>query len=109
MMDEKTLKVMQEEGYLLWRELPDGTVAGVKGFLFTYGLMVGVTAMGYSHRYCFPDARSAQLALSDWSGDGDPDGPWIKRKGLDGEYSNPQLFKGIPIVDGADRKVGEVG
>lgn len=84
-------------GYRNIRTLPDGRVVGLHPFLFTVGLVVGLTPTGYDHRYCYPDAESAWAAIIHWDGTGHPPGPWIKRKGRGGEFPNPQTFKGIPV------------
>ncbi|MEQ9800201.1 MAG: hypothetical protein RLO53_07710 [Salinisphaeraceae bacterium] len=53
---------------------------GLSPMLFTVGLVVGISPVCFSHRYCFPDYASASRALQAWDGGGDPPGPWIKEK-----------------------------
>lgn len=67
----------------------NGKVIAVCRFIYTTGILVGVTEHGYDHRYCFPNYADALEAFAKWDGAGDPPGNWIKRKGADGEYSNP--------------------
>ncbi|ULQ48359.1 hypothetical protein JN531_017145 (plasmid) [Flagellatimonas centrodinii] len=92
-----TLIAFEAMGYTNLRVLPDGRVVALHPFLFTVGLVVGLTATHYQHRYCYPDAASAHAAITSWDGVGHPPGPWIKRKGLDGELANEQTFQGIPV------------
>jgi hypothetical protein len=54
--------------------------AGILRQAFTVGLFVGLDAIGYRTRYCYPDLLSAKSALKEWDGKGDPPGPWIKQK-----------------------------
>lgn len=79
---------LTECGYTDLRQLPTGELAGVMRYLFTGGLVVGLTAGSYRTRYCYPTLEEAKQALALWDGQGDPEGGWIKRKG-DAEYLNP--------------------
>jgi hypothetical protein len=81
-MDAELKTLLDEEGYLLLKEIPGVGICGVRRFLFTWGLMVGLDRWGYSHRYCYESGPEAAKALGAWDGKGDPEGPWIKRKGL---------------------------
>lgn len=78
-----------EEGYAFARQLPDGRWVGVSAMLYTFGLFVGLDAVGYSYRYCYETAAEAALAAATWDGAGHPPGAWIKRKGLGGDLHNP--------------------
>jgi hypothetical protein len=80
-MNEFLLK----EGYTDLKELDTGEVAGLFKFLFTTGLVVGLTKYGYRVRYCFEHVSDARQVLKTWNGIGHPDGNWIKAKGTD-EY-----------------------
>jgi hypothetical protein len=86
------LKIDEDEakelGYSPTRMLPTGEVAGVMAFIFTYGLCTGMDEWGYTRRWCYPTRFSAKAALETWDGKGDPPGPWIKYKGVDGERTN---------------------
>lgn len=84
-------------GYGHCRRLETGEVAGIAPFLFTVGLVVGITPSGYGHRYCYASEEDAIRALGSWSGHGHPPGPWVKRKGLTPELEN-SAFMGIPVV-----------
>lgn len=68
-------------GYKPVRLLPTGEWAGIQNLLFTVGLFVGIDPVLYRTRFCFPDRTSAESALRNWDGVGDPPGPWIKEKG----------------------------
>lgn len=84
-------------GYAHCRVVPGRGIVGVARFLFTHGLIVGITADRYDHRYCYGREDEAIAALEAWDGEGHPPGPWLKRKGLDPEINNPS-FKGIPLA-----------
>lgn len=84
-------------GYENCRCLPDGRTIGLQAFIFTTGLVVDISEAGYSHRYCYARREDAEHALLQWDGTGHPGGPWIKRKGIPGECSNPS-FKGVKIT-----------
>lgn len=81
--------------YSLIREVPGLGLCGVNRFMFTHGLVVGLTPWGYSHRYCYPmhEYRVEDIVsiLMEWDGEGFPPGNWVKRKGEDGDLSNPIL------------------
>ena len=72
-----------EEGYFPTRVLPTGEIAGVQDQLFTAGLFVGLDEHGWKRRYCFASRLQAEIALREWTGAGDPPGPWIKEKPSD--------------------------
>ncbi len=76
--------------------LASGELVGLRGFMFTVGLCVGLRDDGYRIRYCYPCWESAAAALAVWDGKGDPSGPWIKAKGAG--IDRPNTLKGIPIV-----------
>lgn len=88
--DQDLADWLTESGYTDLRRLPTGELAGVMRYLFTGGVVVGLTAGGYRTRYCYPTLEEAQQALAAWDGHGDPAGGWIKRKG-DREYLNPKI------------------
>lgn len=90
-LDEALFKLLAGYGYSELRVLPTGEVAGLRNFLFTFGLVVGLDRAGYRTRYCFEHRADALSALEGWDGQGDPAGPWIKRKGRDAEYLNPAI------------------
>ena len=74
---------MIEQGYTNVTMLPTGEVACLYKFMFTTGLIVGVTKFGYRIRFCFEQAQDAAEALKSWDGNGYPPGNWIKAKGTD--------------------------
>lgn len=79
-------------GYRAVRQLPDGRWIGVTAFIYTAGLVVGLTASSYDYRYCYATLAAALRDAEQWDGTGDPPGPWIKLKGhpTRGEVMNPQ-------------------
>jgi hypothetical protein len=56
-------------------------LCGLMPFLYTVGLVVGITRRGYERRYCYETTTQAHAALLAWDGKGHPPGPWIKLKG----------------------------
>ncbi len=59
------------------------------GFIYTMGLIVGLTEIGYRKRHCYERIMDAVEALQAYNGEGDPSGPWIKVKGESGERLGP--------------------
>ena len=60
-----------------------GILCALENFMFTTGLVVGLTWEGYSRRYCYGDRSDALRSLQQWSGRDHPAGDWIKVKGHD--------------------------
>jgi hypothetical protein len=85
---------LETEGYSEIKEIPGKGICGLKDFIFTTGLIIGMTEIGYLGRYCYPSESEALDALNKWNGEGDPSGPWIKYKGSPGERSNPLIENG---------------
>lgn len=89
-------------GYREMRVAPSGEIVGLMSFLFTTGLVVGISDSGdYRTRFCYAKPLDAFNALRAWDGVGDPPGVWIKEKGVGVDRRNPTLaetFRGIPIV-----------
>jgi hypothetical protein len=82
------LDYLQSQGYSCITNV-GGKVCGLKRFIFTTGLVVGLDMFGYEGRYCFENLSDATEALLTWDGTGHPSGNWIKYKGQSGEFSNP--------------------
>lgn len=61
-----------------------GKLCAVHKFMFTWGLLVGLSEEGYEHRYCYGERMEAMDALDTWADEEHPPGRWIKRKGLVG-------------------------
>ena len=94
---------MKEKHEMDWKRdyeglvtLASGELVGLRAFMFTVGLCVGLQDDGYRIRYCYPSWAAAEAALAVWDGSGDPSGPWIKAKGAG--IDRPNTLKGIPIV-----------
>ena len=88
---EQVIAFLIKQGYPFVVRLETGEYAGVARQIFTTGLFVGLDDFGYRCRYCFETQAEATAVLFIWDGKGDPPGGWIKRKGEDGEYLNPNL------------------
>jgi hypothetical protein len=85
---QSLLSDLEQQGYfnLVQR---DGVWVGLHDYLTTRGLVVGLTAMSYERRYCYPDRASAFAALLTYEDTSThPAGPWVKLKGQ---------FEGQPV------------
>lgn len=80
-------KFLEDQGYTDLVELPSGELCGLMKFLFTTGLIVGLTKYGYRVRFCYEYTNEAREALKSWDGQHYPPGNWIKAKGTD-EYGD---------------------
>jgi hypothetical protein len=85
---------LETEGYYGIREIPGKGLCGLRKFIFTTGLVIGMDEVQYYGRYCYSDESDALKALNEWNGKGDPSGPWIKYKGAPEERSNPEMDNG---------------
>ena len=82
-------------GFYAPRWLPSGEWAALQRLMFTTGLFVGVDhPLGYRTRWCYEHATDAEAAISEWDGNGDPPGLWIKQKPED--RLNPAWAKAEP-------------
>lgn len=92
-MDNETLNsvslisLLEKEGYTHIRGI-NGVLCGIRRFAFTTGLVVGLEKTGYEGRYCYSNHADAVQAIENWEMNGDPEGNWIKYKGISGERSN---------------------
>jgi len=80
---------MEEEGYISVTQAKNGVWVALMSFMYTYSLCVGLDSSGYKGRYCYEYFTDAMIALLRYSGEGDPEGPWIKYKGEGGERLGP--------------------
>ena len=80
-----------ESTYIEPRQVPGRGWCALEQYIFTVGLVYGITEGGKEGRYCYApeDAGQAYLALLTWNGEGHPSGPWIRHKGRSIEESNP--------------------
>lgn len=76
-----TREQVQGLGYTFIREISGRGWCGLSTFIFTTGLVCGITRDGYMTRFCYEKEDKALAALLCWEGKGDPPGPWIKEKG----------------------------
>jgi len=88
------IKYLKSEGYTEIKEIPGVGICGLRSFIFTTGLIIGMNEIGYFGRYCYKTSREASDALKSWDGSGDPPGNWIKYKGEGGERENPNNING---------------
>ncbi len=95
-IDSDLTDFLESQGYVAMRLMPDGSIAGINKFLFTYGLCTKLDFCGYEDRWCFDDKDDAIGSLLAWNGLGDPPGNWKKQKGLR-ERHNPKLYNIIVI------------
>ncbi len=102
-IDADLVKSLTDNGYLVLRLMPDGHIAGITKFLFTYGLCARLDFSGLGACWCFEVMDDAFRALIEWDGAGDPPGPWIKQK-APAERCNPLLFD----VIGRNSSGGEI-
>ena len=97
--EERELAQYQRLGYFHVRRLPSGEIVGLAPFVSTIGLVRGLNPSGYTSRFCYPSIEDAIAAISSWTGDGDPPGPWLKEKGIGIDRANPSAGIGeIPVV-----------
>lgn len=88
---------LKANGY--WNiKILNGKICALERFIFTTGLVVGLDEFGKQGRYCYEDKASAEAAIEEWDGIGDPPGPWIKYKGKGGERLNEKYFKGEEVL-----------
>lgn len=90
-MSTELEKYLEDVGYSDLRVMPAGQLCGLKKFIFTSGLMVGLNPISYERRYCYEFESDARAALALWDGMGHPTGPWIKCKGRNIEFLNPEI------------------
>lgn len=72
----------ERNGYYHVRTLPCGVTA-LRDYLNTTDIVVGIRGPSYLRRYSYDSPELAKRALLQWSGEGDPSGPWLKCKGPD--------------------------
>lgn len=77
--------------YFNIKHVPGKGLCGLMRYIFTVGLVYGIDKYDVEGRYCYSGMADAKEALGNWDGTGDPGGPWIKHKGLKGEYSNQNI------------------
>ena len=79
------------EGYERVRQTRSGQWVGVMSFIYTSALCIGLDEHGYERRYCYERKKDALIACDAFDGQGDPIGPWIKMKSVDGDKMNTQM------------------
>jgi hypothetical protein len=92
-MDATLISFLESEGYTHIKYINGRGYCGLKRFVFTTGLVVGLDYSGYVGRYCYHSSGDAKTAINNWTGIGDPDDHWIKYKGDGEDRSNPNNDK----------------
>ena len=84
---------LEAEGYSQIKHIEGLGLCGIRPFIYTTAIVVGLNETGYKYRYCYPKNRALEcvMALHVWDGKGDPQGNWIKRKGEGGDFDNPNF------------------
>lgn len=67
-------------------------VCAISAFMFTYGLIVDLTFIGYDRRYCYKTYQEAKEALDNWGNEDHPPGNWIKCKGSCGDITKQDIL-----------------
>jgi hypothetical protein len=62
------------EGYYNLKTFADGEQAVLFKFLFTIGIIYGLTPESYENRWCYANEAAAKKALDEWDGTGEPVG-----------------------------------
>jgi len=74
-MQEITVEFLEEQGYQYIEEKPNGLLVAITPFIFTLAIVYGFTSSGfYTHRFCYKSFVKTFNALSDWDGEGEPNG-----------------------------------
>lgn len=66
---------------------PSGLCA-TKQYNFTWAVVVNIDPIGHERRYRYEYSSRAAAALEAWDGDGQPSGPCIECKGVNGDLLN---------------------
>lgn len=90
MKKDQGKKYLENSGYFNLKEIPGRGLCGMAYFFFTVAILYGLDEDGYMGRYCYHNEEEAQAAFDKWDGKDDPDGNWIKHKGVR-EYRNPHF------------------
>lgn len=81
----------EKQGYYNVTEIPGKGICANQKFMFTTGLLYGMTRWAYTGRYCYGTAAQAETALRHWNGEGHAPGMWIKHKGAGIDEPNPLI------------------
>lgn len=86
-------------GYRNIRFIPSRGICGTMRMLYTTGLIVDLRTYAYAMRYCYAEEDEARIAVNNWTGEGDPPGPWIKAKGAGmPDRSGPRSQEALKII-----------
>ncbi len=92
-IDKACLDHIASLGYRELRACGEAGLCGVKRFLFTEAVVVGISDSAYERRYCFETTKDALASLAAWDGVEHPPGPWVMCKGANINLMNPALAR----------------
>ena len=102
--------LLKAQGYSWPEKLASGEWAGIRQFMFTWGLCVGLDKTGYRTRFCYEDITDALFALATWDGHGDPPGLRPGRGGtVASSPASPCRCRGLPGSRGTGRRAEAAG
>lgn len=78
--DKLAKHLIENEGYLNARVLPDGTVAAVLDLMFTRAIVLDCNMTGYGNRFCFKDKALADQRFSELVSDEDVPEGFVARR-----------------------------
>jgi hypothetical protein len=84
----RIIELVRSEGYYNFVKIPNKGICALREFMFTTGIIVGISEHLYYGRYCYSSQTEAKKELNSWNGEGDPSGNWLKYKGEGGEREN---------------------
>lgn len=89
---ENLIELLKNEGYTDFKYIENVGLCAINRFMFTHGLLVDLSTIGYDRRYCFHSYEEALNSLNNWDGKDHPSGNWIKAKGLGIDLINPNYI-----------------
>jgi hypothetical protein len=73
-------RIVQENGYIAGRVLPDGSIAILHDLITTRSIMLGVNESFWSRRFCFKDHERANEEFAKLQSENDEPTGWIARR-----------------------------
>jgi hypothetical protein len=87
-------EILKKEGYTDFKYIESKGLCAINRFMFTHGVLVNLSEIGYARRYCFHTYAEAKIALMLWDGTSEHiSGNWIKCKGDCNDLSNPNYIQ----------------
>ena len=96
MLTDLLKEKLYKQGYQFVQEIPGHGVCAVMTYLLTTAIVCQLDETHYGYRYCFEQRQDAIRAILDWRDEPHlphPPGPWIKRKGINGDMINKHWCK----------------